>query len=225
MHLLPSSRLTLLAISAPLLLSRSAIAASPQAAFRMSSSSPSSAATTLNLPAQDPQFEAQLGGAGANLDQRTERLVADSVSLFSAKPSPEIFARSWNKDAIFADPIAYAEGARQYMAQWYGMPAAFSASELLKWRLVKSDADEVQYVQRQRYKIKLIGVEKEITSTVALQLDHEGKIKRFEDRWDHKPLPSGSIAMGLRKLNAVTVPLVVGVPKESKQVFEPKKEL
>lgn len=38
-------------------------------------------------------------------------------------------------------------GERQYKAQWWGMPAAFSKSELLAWHVEKDDPREIRYVR------------------------------------------------------------------------------
>ena len=48
-----------------------------------------------------------------------------------------------------------------------------------------------------------------------------GKITRFEDRWNHKPL-GGYLSWPFRRLNAYTLPWLVGVPKETKQALDPK---
>lgn len=76
-------------------------------------------------------------------------------------------------------------GERQYKAQWWGMPAAFSKSDLLAWHVEKDDHREIRYVrrrraclrngkamlmaaqsalqvQRQRYQVKMIGTVKEM---------------------------------------------------------------
>lgn len=82
----------------------------------------------------------------ASTSARAKQLIADAQDLFSAMPSHKIFDRSWSPHAIFEDPICYATGARQYKAQWWGMPAAFSKSELLAWHVVKDEPNEVQYV-------------------------------------------------------------------------------
>ena len=55
---------------------------------------------------------------GQDVDAKTYQLIKDAQDLFSAKPSLEIFKRSWSPDAIFADPICHAEGWKQYAAQW-----------------------------------------------------------------------------------------------------------
>lgn len=44
----------------------------------------------------------------------------------------------------------------------------------------------------------------------------DGKIEKLEDKWDGK-LPEGSIAQAFRRLNAVSVPLMVSVPKSAEE--------
>lgn len=101
------------------------------------------------------------------------------------------------------------------------MPAAFSESETLAWKLVKQEPGEVQYAQKQRYKVKGLGMTKEMVSTVVIERNADNKITRFEDRWNHKPL-GGVIGWPFRRLNAVTLPWLVGVPKEAKAAVNHK---
>lgn len=97
-------------------------------------------------PIQKPFSSMAQDSSSPSTSDRAKQLISDAQDLFSAKPSHTIFQRSWSPDAIFEDPICYATGARQYKAQWWGMPAAFSKSELLAWHVVKDEPSEVQYV-------------------------------------------------------------------------------
>nr|CDI54161.1 conserved hypothetical protein [Melanopsichium pennsylvanicum 4] len=104
------------------------------------------------------------------------------------------------------------------------MPAAFSKSETLEWKLIKDTRLEVQYVQKQRYKVKALGLQKDMVSTVVMERDENtGKVKRFEDRWNHKPL-GGILGWPFRRLNALTLPLLVGVPDDTKQAINQDKK-
>jgi hypothetical protein len=103
------------------------------------------------------------------------------------------------------------------------MPKAFSESKTLSWSLKTSTPELIEYEQSQHYKIRGLGTVKQMNSLVVMQLNNEGKIKHFEDRWDAKPLPSGSIAMFLRRMNARTVPMIVSYPKDGDN--ELRKEL
>ena len=44
----------------------------------------------------------------------------------------------------------------------------------------------------------------------------EERIEKVEDKWDGK-LPEGAIANAFRRLNAVTVPHMVSVPKDGEE--------
>lgn len=176
----------------------------------------SSTMSSVTLPPQTETFEGFAQQPKIEPTPETAQLIKDAQDLFGAKPSPTIFSRSWAPTAIFADPICHANGAKQYLAQWYGMPAAFAESETLEWKLTKQEPREVQYVQKQRYKVKGLGMEKVMISTVLMERDENNKITRFEDRWNHKPL-GGALGWPFRRLNAVTMPWLVGVPKETKQ--------
>ncbi len=169
-----------------------------------------------SLPAQNDKFPGFESSPHLEPTPETAQLIKDAQDLFSAKPSPAIFSRSWAPTAIFADPICHAEGAKQYLAQWYGMPAAFAESETLAWKLTKQEPREVQYVQKHRYKVKGLGMNKEMISTVVMERDENNKITRFEDRWNHKPL-GGVLGWPFRRLNAVSLPFLIGVPGEAKQ--------
>ncbi|PWN48260.1 hypothetical protein IE53DRAFT_370776 [Violaceomyces palustris] len=148
------------------------------------------------------------------LDQRSKTLIQDSQDLFCAKPSREIFHRSWNPQATFEDPICIAKGFREYAAQWYSMPKIFSHSKTLSWSPTKVDEEEIRFQQVQLYRVRGLGLEKVMESTVVLRLDEKGRIVSFQDRWDHKPLPNGRVSGFFRRLNARLVPYFVKVETE-----------
>ncbi|KAM0753778.1 hypothetical protein T439DRAFT_322669 [Meredithblackwellia eburnea MCA 4105] len=159
---------------------------------------------------------------GIPLEGRRKMLVEDSLSLFQCKPSLEIFKRGWRENAVFADPLAIAQGFKQYSAQWFGMPKAFPESETLAWKVTKSEPGLIEYEQRQRYVIALVKSEKIMSSLVHIELDNEDYIVRFEDRWDGKVLTTGGIGGALKGLNAKIMPSLVSVPKEKEDNGGPK---
>lgn len=53
-------------------------------------------------------------------------------------------------------------------------------------------------------------------SIVNVHLGADGKIEKVEDKWDGK-LPEGSIAKAFQRLNAVSVPHMVSVPKSAEE--------
>ncbi|KAL8276737.1 hypothetical protein RQP46_010846 [Phenoliferia psychrophenolica] len=150
---------------------------------------------------------------GIVLEGRRKMLVEDALSLFQCKANLELFKRGWREDAVFADPIALATGFKQYAAQWFGMPAAFPASETLAWKVVKSEPGLIEFELRQKYTVALIKTTKVMSSLVHIELDSDEFVTRFEDRWDAKPLSTGGIATMLRGLNAKTMPFLISVPK------------
>lgn len=63
------------------------------------------------------------------------------------------------------------------------------------------------------YTVKGLGTQKEISSVITIAYDEvEGKITKVQDKWNGS-LPEGSIADAFRRLNAVSVPKMVSVPK------------
>ncbi|GAA97833.1 hypothetical protein E5Q_04512 [Mixia osmundae IAM 14324] len=155
---------------------------------------------------------------GIPLEGKRLQLVQDAMALFGSKPSPEIFKRSWTEGAIFEDPIAYCKGSAEYYPQWLGMPKAFPISETLEWKVVTNEPNLIEYTQKQKYTLP-IKATKVMDSLVRMELDSSEKITHFEDRWGGKPCPTNKIAMFLRRANARTVPKLIGVPIEYKQVF------
>ncbi|PWZ00301.1 hypothetical protein BCV70DRAFT_200459 [Testicularia cyperi] len=191
-----------------------------KAQYSTSTMSSSTTSQSPSLPAQDQSFPGFESTPLIEPDSSTAQLIQDAQDLFGAKPTPQIFTRSWSPHATFADPICHANGAKQYLPQWYGMPAAFAQSTTLAWKLIRQDPDRVEYVQKQHYKVKGLGTEKTMVSTVYMERDPQtNKITRFEDRWNHKPL-GGAFSWPFRRLNAVTMPFLVGVPQDTKEMID-----
>ncbi|KAF8212467.1 hypothetical protein K438DRAFT_1246264 [Mycena galopus ATCC 62051] len=134
-----------------------------------------------------------------------ERVLADIRSLYELRPTPEIFRRSWNPDAVF-------EGFREYAAQWYAMPKLFAKSETVKTRVMSSTSspNRIVFSQTQRYKNRLM--DKTISSVVTVDLDDSDKIIRLMEQWDGKALPSRFGGGLLRRLNAKLTSFLVHVP-------------
>ncbi|KAK0549127.1 hypothetical protein OC846_000993 [Tilletia horrida] len=144
----------------------------------------------------------------ASLQPRTAALIESAQSLFQAKFDPAIFTKHWSAQPIFIDPICYAEGTKEVMAQWKGM-TIFKESKTLEWKLTKDEPDRIEYEQKQFYKTSLFS--KTMESTVVMELDQDGKIKKFEDRWNHKPIGTG-IFYPLRRLNGLVMPFFTRPP-------------
>jgi hypothetical protein len=132
--------------------------------------------------------------------------------LYELRPTPEIFRRSWNPDAVFEDPLANAKGFREYAAQWYAMPKLFAKSETVKTRVMSSTSspNRIVFSQTQRYKNRLM--DKTISSVVTVDLDDSDKIIRLMEQWDGKALPSRFGGGLLRRLNAKLTSFLVHIP-------------
>ena len=176
-----------------------------------------------SLPSQTAEFEGFASTPLLEPTPETAQLIRDSMDLFGARPNAAIFSR-WTAGAVFADPICHAVGAKQYMAQWFGMPAAFSLSETRAWKLTRQEPGVVEYVQLQRYKVKGLGTVKDMKSTVVIERDDKNRVTRFEDRWGHKPM-NGTISWPFRRLNAFTMPWLISVPKDAKEAPVHSKDL
>ncbi|KAF6230360.1 hypothetical protein HO133_004702 [Letharia lupina] len=153
--------------------------------------------------------------SGVSLDEHKKTLVGSVLDLFAGRPSLKKL-QLWDDNGVFQDPITIAEGRKQYEAQWYGLQAAFSEIERLHHE-VTSGGNPITMDLRTRYVVKGIGKEQTIDSKINIFHDKDtGKITKVEDKWDGK-LPDSSLMNAFRKINAVTVPKVVGVPKSDEE--------
>ncbi|KAF9635521.1 hypothetical protein BFW01_g6416 [Lasiodiplodia theobromae] len=151
---------------------------------------------------------------GVELSSEQKVIVGSILDLFAGKPSlPKL--RLWSDEAVFEDPITQARGRKQYEPQWYGLKAAFSEIERLHHE-VTSAGNPILMSLKTRYVVKGIQKETTINSVVSIATDSAGTITKVEDRWDGS-LPDSSIANAFRRLNAVSVPKMVGVPKNDEE--------
>ncbi|KAF2089368.1 hypothetical protein K490DRAFT_63505 [Saccharata proteae CBS 121410] len=170
-----------------------------------------SSSTPANLNIENTNINTR-PGVDLSSDQKT--LVGSILDLFAGRPSLQKL-QLWSDDAVFEDPITCARGRAQYEPQWYGLQTAFSEIERLHHE-VTSAGNPISMDLKTRYKVKGIGAEQTIQSVVNIYVDGQGKIEKVEDKWDGK-LPEGSIQNAFRRLNAVTVPKMVGVPKNEEE--------
>lgn len=150
---------------------------------------------------------------GVELSQEQRTMVGSVLDLFAGRPSLAKL-QLWRDDAIFTDPINHAKGRKEFEAQWYGLQSAFSEIER-KSHLVTSAGNPISFDLSNFYKVKGIGKEQLVNSKVNIFVE-DGKITRVEDKWDGK-LPDSAISNAFRRMNAVTVPKFVGVPKDAEQ--------
>lgn len=151
---------------------------------------------------------------GVTLDDKQKTIVGSVLDLFAGKPSKEKLAL-WTDEATFSDPITIAQGRKQFEAQWYGLAQVFSDIQL-QHHEVTSSGNPISLDMRNKYTLKGIGKETTMQSVVNIYTTADGKIEKVEDKWDGK-LPEGEFAKAFRRLNAVTVPHLVSVPKSAEE--------
>merc|ERR1712072_203776 len=150
---------------------------------------------------------------GVELSSQQQTLVGSVLDLFAGRPSLAKLGL-WKDDAEFTDPLTVAKGREKYEAQWYGLQAVFSEIERLSHE-VKSSGNPIVMDMSTRYVVKGLGKEQKINSVVEIHTEGD-KITKVADMWDGK-LPDGAISNAFRHLNAVSVPKMVGVPKNAEE--------
>lgn len=151
---------------------------------------------------------------GVELSSDQKIIVGSVLDLFAGRPSLAKL-RLWSDEAVFEDPITQARGRKEFEPQWYGLQTAFSEIERLHHE-VTSAGNPITMSLKTRYVVKGIKKETTINSIVNISIDSAGKITKVEDKWDGN-LPESSIANAFRRLNAVSVPKMVGVPKNDEE--------
>ncbi|KAF9562175.1 hypothetical protein CPC08DRAFT_688059 [Agrocybe pediades] len=146
-----------------------------------------------------------------------KRVLDDLTELYCCRPSVEIFERSWNKDAVFEDPLCICKGYHQYAAQWYAMLKFFSSSEQLSKRVMSSTDSPNRFIYQQtmEYTTRLFNKKKVVESIIIADLDENDKIVRLVDQWHGKDMPTWFGASFLRSLNAKLSPWIFHVPKKA----------
>merc|ERR1712000_23755 len=152
---------------------------------------------------------------GVELSSQQKTLVGCVLDLFQGKPSKEKL-QLWDDNATFEDPITVAKGRAKYEPQWYGLKQAFSEIERLSYQ-VTSSGNPITMDLKTRYVVKGINKEQTINSVINIFITADGsKIEKVEDKWDGE-LPDSGIRDVFRKLNSVTVPHIVSVPKSAEE--------
>ncbi|KAK1672749.1 hypothetical protein BDP55DRAFT_557808, partial [Colletotrichum godetiae] len=113
------------------------------------------------------------------------------------------------------DNITVAEGYDKFAAQWYGLPALFNPIRIQS-HTVTSAGNPIELELKNSYTVKGIKTEQIMDSVVQIQVGDDGKIVKVNDKWNND-LPEGAFSQALRKLNAVTVPAFVKVPKTEEE--------
>jgi len=152
---------------------------------------------------------------GVELSAQQKTIVGSVLDLFAGRPSLEKL-KLWTDDGVFEDPITVARGRKQFEPQWYGLQSAFSEIERLSHQ-VTSSGNPIVMDLKTRYVVKGINKEQTIASVVTIKTTADGsKIEHVADKWDGE-LPDSGIKNAFRRLNAVTVPHMISVPKNKEE--------
>ncbi|KAK5454380.1 hypothetical protein LTS15_006380 [Exophiala xenobiotica] len=160
------------------------------------------------------KIQSALAPAPSKLSDRQALLTTSVLDLFAGFPSKRKLSL-WTDDAVFSDSLTIATGRKQYEAQWYGLKATMS--EIIQEEVaIKRVGNPMELHLKTKYKVKAVGKEQVIDSTVLVHTTDEGegaKITKVEDKWGGTAPPEGFFAKAMRNLNSVTVPGMVSVPK------------
>lgn len=182
---------------------------SASAAAQAQASSPSQDFTSLGIHNSNVK-----AAAGVSLSSHQKLIVGSVLDLFEGRPTLKNLSL-WSRTATFQDPISKAQGFDKFAAQWYGLPALFHPIHIESHE-VTSAGNPIELNLTNKYVVKGIKKEQVISSVVQIQLGDDGKIESLMDKWNGK-LPDGPIAEAFRKLNAITVPAFVTVPKTEEE--------
>ncbi|KAF9871967.1 hypothetical protein CkaCkLH20_10599 [Colletotrichum karsti] len=159
--------------------------------------------------------------SGVSLSQQQKVLVGSVLDLFEGNPTLKHLSL-WSKNATFQDNITVAEGFDKFAAQWYGLPALFNPIQIQS-HTVTSAGNPIELNLKNKYTVKGIKSEQTMESVVQIQVGDDGKIAKVNDKWNNE-LPDNAFSQALRKLNAVTVPAFVKVPKNEEEDAKLKAE-
>ncbi|TDZ27717.1 hypothetical protein C8035_v009476 [Colletotrichum spinosum] len=159
--------------------------------------------------------------SGVSLSSQQKVLVGSVLDLFEGNPTLKHLSL-WSKNATFQDNITVATGFDKYAAQWYGLPALFDPIRIQS-HTVTSAGNPIEFQLKNSYTVKGIKSEQTMESVVQIEVGDDGKIVKVNDKWNND-LPDGAFSQALRKLNAVTVPAFVKVPKNAEEDAKLKAE-
>ncbi|KAF8323144.1 hypothetical protein DL93DRAFT_631388 [Clavulina sp. PMI_390] len=119
------------------------------------------------------------------LDPIRQQILNDTLQLFCARPTLEIFELHWRRDAIFEDPLRQCKGYKEYTAQWFSLPKVVSSSRTISHRVLASTSSpsRIVYSQTQEYTMRITKRKKVVQSMVVIHLDNNNKITMLEDKW------------------------------------------
>ncbi|KAF2137664.1 uncharacterized protein K452DRAFT_301838 [Aplosporella prunicola CBS 121167] len=150
-------------------------------------------------------------GPGVELLSDQKVIVSSVLDLFAGRASQRKL-NLWSDDAVFEDPLTQVRGRKEFESQWYGLQTAFSQIERLSYE-VTSSGNPITMELKTRYIVKGAKSSTTIKSVVSIYTDSTGQITKVEDKWNDEVADS-TIVNAFRRLNAVSIPSLVSVPKD-----------
>lgn len=131
---------------------------------------------------------------GVKLDGHLKQVVGSVLDLFQGKASKQRLAY-WREDSVFEDYMNKAVGKKEVEGHWYGLLKVMNDIRMLGHKVIKVDPEEnvVEVETQVKYTLAVIQKEQVIDSTVRIEVDGDGMVRRVQDMWGGR-LPEGSIA-------------------------------
>jgi hypothetical protein len=82
------------------------------------------------------------------LSAARQAVVDDIIALYCCHPTHERILR-YSPDAIYDDQFVYCNNRSEIAGQWFALPQLFEASTNEGYRIVRSDADVIQFKMQQ----------------------------------------------------------------------------
>jgi len=125
--------------------------------------------------------------------QRHEEVIIQGIKeMYSCKPTDTTF-NIYTQDAVFHDPIGYAEGVGSIRAQFVGLAKLFERADLPKFRILENPpnvaSSTILIDQDVSYYRKGTAAEptKTVNSLLTLELNPSTNlVTRHTEEWDHK---------------------------------------
>ncbi|KAI0721530.1 hypothetical protein C8T65DRAFT_630277 [Cerioporus squamosus] len=142
----------------------------------------------------DPPLHARLwrarshdrSGEDPSVESRYQEVMQDLENLYACKPTLEIIQRRFRADASLEHPLFKCAGIHDITAISFALARLFASSERVSTRILSAglSPNRLTYIQTRRYSFRVIGMKKEITSVVFLDLDDDMRIVQLTDQWN-----------------------------------------
>ncbi|CAD6567863.1 MAG: hypothetical protein TREMPRED_004033 [Tremellales sp. Tagirdzhanova-0007] len=170
---------------------------------------------------------------GVKLSDAQRKHVAVVLDLFQAKGTMAKLDDNFTENAVYEDLFASAKNREEVAGQLLHLPTICQSARTLAYEVnscspttttdgtgTQLDANEILVRFKHVFEFKLPlprgGREVEVNTTLVIFSSEEtGKIVRLQDRPD-EDIPDNAVLAWIRRMNAVGVPKVVGIPKDEK---------